>query len=125
LTAVKTPISLQEAQVNAVTRDRFERALADRLRELPTGSRILIYTGEYVGALQKAGIPLRQTVNEANYDLWQIALNEPAKRADYVVAVDHDPVALAVSQHPQGLEEIGKVKTEGKPPATIYRSTEK
>jgi len=125
LTTRETPICLREAQVNAVTRDRFERALAAQLQQLPAGSKILIYTSEYVGALQKAGIPLRQTVNEANYDLWQIALNEPAKKADYVVAVDHDPVAAAVSQHPQGLVEIGKVNTEGKPPAIIYRSTEK
>ena len=74
--------------MNSTTRVAFERALARELEELPPGVPILMYDSDHVGALQEAGIPLKQTVNESDYDSWKAALEDPAGMAAYVVAID-------------------------------------
>lgn len=116
------PICLREARVNAVTRMTFESALATELRKLPADSRILMFTGAYVGALQNAGVPLRRVVNEGNYRIWQAALAQPSRAAAYVIAVEGDAVAAAVARNPAGLTPVARIETPGKPPATLYRS---
>ena len=116
------PICLREARVNAVTREGLENALAAELSYLPPGSRLLMYTGDYVGALQKARVHLARAINEGNFRIWKRALQEPAKSADYIIAVRGDPVDAAVHQHPEGLTTLAVVHSRGKPPATIYRS---
>jgi hypothetical protein len=118
----EVPISLREAQVNSRSRIILEAALADRLLQLPPDGTLLMYTGEHGGALQRAGIPLRRTINESNYRLWQRALAEPAAGAEYVVAADNDPVASAVAAHPSGLQLIATLHTPGQPQVRIYRS---
>jgi len=117
-----TPICLREARVNAVTRVAFESALAAELRKLPADARLLMYTGSYVGALQSAGIPLKRTVNEGNYRIWQAALAAPSSSADYVIAVEGDAVAGAVAARPEGLTPIARIQMPEKPPAVIYRA---
>ncbi len=109
--------------MNAVTRVNFENALAVELRKLPADSRILMFTGSYVGALQSSGTHLRRVINEGNYLIWDAALAQPARSADYVVAVEGDAVAAAVSQHPEGLTPVVRIQTPEKPPAVIYRAT--
>jgi len=117
-----TPLVLKEALVNSTTRVGFETALARQIGEFPYGSTILMYNSDHIGALQDAGIPLRQTVNEGDYDSFQAALAAPAEHANYVVAIAGDPVAAAVAQHPQGLTELTILCTSGQPCARIYRS---
>ncbi|MBB5345536.1 hypothetical protein HDF10_003530 [Edaphobacter lichenicola] len=117
-----TPLVLKEALVNSTTRVAFETALARQLGEFPYGSTILMYNSDHVGALQDAGIPLRQTVNEGDYDSFQAALAAPAEHAGYVVAITGDPVAAAVAMHPQGLNELTILCTSGQPCARIYKS---
>ncbi len=120
-----TPLVLQEAKTNSATRIPFEQALATRLVLLPPQSKLMMYTSAHIGALQQIGFPLRQTVNEGDYKLWQSALNSPAKAADFVVAIDGDSVADAVRQHPQDLQLLFLICSTGQPCAHIYRSTEK
>ena len=53
--------------------------------------------GDHVGALERAGIPLRQVINEGNHrtwmqpsdpqGLWERALENPQPYADFVVAL--------------------------------------
>ncbi len=117
-----TPLVLQEAKANSATRVPFEQALAAKLVLLPPQSTILMYTSAHVGALQQIGFPLRRTVNEGNDQLWQNALNNPASAADFVVALDGDPVAEAVQKHPQNLELLFLICSTGQPCARIYRS---
>jgi hypothetical protein len=117
-----TPLVLKEAIVNSTTRVGFESALARQLGEFPYGSTILMYTSDHIGALQDAGIPLRQTINEGDYDSFHAALAAPAEHANYVVAIAGDPVAAAVATHPQGLTELTILCTTGQPCARIYRS---
>jgi hypothetical protein len=75
-----------------------------------------------VGALQQAGIPLRQTLSESDYDSWKVALAAPAEHAAYVIAIAGDPVAAAVTEHPHGLTELVVLCTTGQPCARVYRS---
>jgi Dolichyl-phosphate-mannose-protein mannosyltransferase len=117
-----TPLVLKEALVNSITRVGFERQLALQLRAFPDGSTILMYNSDHIGALQDAGIPLRQTINEGDYDSFQAALAAPAEHAAYVVAIAGDPVATAVAAHPQGLTELTILCTSGQPCARIYKS---
>jgi hypothetical protein len=116
------PVVLQEAIKNSTTRVAFEMALARQLRAFPPGVPILMYNSDHVGALQNAGLPLRQTLNEGDYDSWKAVLAAPAEHAAYVVAIAGDQVAAAVAEHPQDLTEISILCTTGQPCARIYRS---
>jgi hypothetical protein len=118
----RTPLVLKEALVNSTTRVAFETALARQLRAFPDGSTILMYNSDHIGALQDAAMPLRQTINEGDYDSFQAALAAPAEHASYVVAIAGDPVAAAVASHPQGLTELTILCTSGQPCARIYKS---
>jgi hypothetical protein len=118
----RTPLVLKEAINNSTTRVGFETALARQLLALPKGSVILMYNSDHVGALEDAGIPLRQTVNEGDYDSFHAALAAPAAHAAYVVAIAGDPVAAAVAAHPEGLTELTILCTSGQPCARIYQS---
>ena len=119
------PICLREARVNSVTRIAFENQLASVLERVPRNSSILMYTGNHVGALEVADIHLARTINENNYRLWQAALSDPAREADYVIAMQGDPVAAAVARHPQGLAAMATIDVPGQPTAVLYRSTSK
>lgn len=119
----QVPLVLKEAQVNSVTRVAFEKALAQIIDGLPPGSQILMYNSNFVGALQDAGIPLRQTVNEEDRDSWQAALKAPAKHAAFVIAIAGDAVSKAVAEHPEGLTEMTILCTTGQPCARVYQST--
>ncbi len=125
-----TPVSLKEAQVNMRTRNQLEAQLAIWLRKLPPNSTLLMYLGDHVGALQQAGIPLKRVINEGNHrvwkqptdpdGLWERALADPARYADYVVAFEGDSVGQAVrAQHLQALVEI---HVTGQAPAILYRA---
>jgi hypothetical protein len=118
----KTPLVLKEAIANSTTRVGFETALGRQLRELPAGSTILMYNSDHVGALEYAGISLRQTLNEGDYDSFHAALAAPAEHAAYVVAIAGDPVSGAVKARPEGLTELTILCTTGQPCARIYQS---
>jgi Dolichyl-phosphate-mannose-protein mannosyltransferase len=118
----RTPLVLKEAINNSTTRVGFETALGRQLLALPRGSIILMYNSDHVGALQDAGIPLRQTINEGDYDSFHAALAAPAEHAAYVVAIAGDPVSAAVAAHPEGLTELTILCTTGQPCARIYQS---
>jgi hypothetical protein len=100
----------------------FERNLALVLEDLPPGSLILMQQSDHVGALQDAGIPLRQTINESDYDSWHAALQSPAEHAAFVIALAGDEVSKAVQQHPEGLQELTIMCSTGQPCARIYQS---
>jgi len=122
------PISFQEAEVNSRSRIAFETSLASNLKKLPHDSSLLMYLGDHVGALQRAGIPLHRTINEGNHrpwkspkdaeGLWERALANPSQYVDYVVAMEGDPVDTNVRK--QNLSSVLVLRTSGQPLATIY-----
>ena len=121
--AEATPICLREARTNSVGRMRLESQLAAALAALPSHSTLMMYTGEYVGALQSADVHLRRVVNETGKIAWDAGLSCPAEVAYYAVAVSGDPVAQAVAGNPRWLQKIAEFTTPGKPDVVIYRST--
>jgi hypothetical protein len=122
------PVCFREAWVNSRTRIAFETELASNLNKLPHDSNLLMYLGDHVGALQRAGIPLRRTINEGNHrpwkspadseGLWERALANPSQYVDFVIAMDGDPVAVGVQR--QGLTSLIVISTTGQPTAIIY-----
>jgi len=124
------PVCFREAWVNSRTRIALESELAAKLKELPPDSTLLMYLGDHVGALQQAGIPLRRVINEGNHrtwrrpsdpeGIWEQALADPRRYADYVIAIAGDPVSNAVGR--QTLSAVAQVQVPGQPPATIYRA---
>ncbi|HEX8813558.1 MAG TPA: hypothetical protein VF742_16350, partial [Terracidiphilus sp.] len=124
------PICLQEAQVNMRTRTQLEMQLAAWLEKLPNDSTLLMYLGDHVGALQRAGIPLKHVINEGNHrvwkqptdpdGLWERTLADPASYADYVIAFEGDRVWQAVQD--RHLPALVEIHVTGQARAVIYRA---
>lgn len=118
----KTPLVLKEGVVNSITRVAFERSIAHEIQSFTAGVPFLMYNSDHIGAIQDAGIPLQQTLNEGDWDSWHAALENPAKQAAYVIAIAGDPVSKAVAAHPENLTELTVLCTTGQPCARIYKS---
>lgn len=116
------PVCLREAEVNGAARMAFDARLGRELERLPASATIMMYCGEYSGALQDAGLPFRRVLREGNHPDWEIGLSGPATAADYVVAIAGDEVALAVHLFPQHLKLVATVDTPSGGKASIYRS---
>jgi hypothetical protein len=123
------PVCLQEAEINMRTRNQLEIQLATWLEKLPPDSTLLMYLGDHVGAVQRAGIPLSHTINEGNHHvwkqpidpdgLWERALADPGKYADFALAFEGDPVRNAVQD--LHLHELVEVHVSGQARAALYR----
>ena len=118
----QVPLVLKEGMVNARTRMAFEAALAHELEGFPRGVPILMSTSDHIGAVQQAGIPLRQVLSESDYDSWKATLAAPAGKAAYVIAMEGDPVSKALAHNSDGLTELTVLCTTGQPCARVYRS---
>jgi hypothetical protein len=119
-----TPLVMQEGVANSRYKIPFEQAIGRALYPLYVRSPgpILMYTSEHIGALERAGIPLKRTLNEGDYYQWPGALRDPAAAAPIVVAIDGDAVAKAVSRHPEGLELLTVIHSNDNQTARIYLS---
>jgi 4-amino-4-deoxy-L-arabinose transferase-like glycosyltransferase len=116
------PICLREARVNSITRAAMEKQIAQQFVMVMPNQTVLMFTGEYSGALQRADIPFRSVINEGNFGIWQSALQAPSRAADWVIASEGDAVSQAVKDHPQGLDLVSVLHVQGKRPVTIYRT---
>ena len=124
------PICIEEAETNMRTRNQLEIQLSTWLERLPPDATLLMYVGDHVGAVERAGIPLRNTINEGNHrvwkqpadpeGLWERALADPPKYADYVLAFEGDPVWQAV--HNLALRELVEIHVTGQARAVLYRA---
>ncbi len=123
-----SPICLQEAKANSRTRVTLEKTLAEQLQKLPESATLLMYIGDHGGALQRAGIPLRRTINETSrhyseghYGEWERALAEPRGHAQYLIAFAGDDVAKSAAEHKNELSLVVAIQVPGQPRATVYR----
>lgn len=118
----EVPPVLKEGIVNARSRVAFETALAVNLKELPAGVPILMSTSDHIGALQRAGIPLKRVLSTAENGEWNPAYGPPARYAAYAVAIAGDPVSQLLAAKGQGFTELTVLCTTGQPCARVYRS---
>ena len=58
------PICLREIRANGGARYALDGRLGSLLEELPPSSTLLMYLGDHGGALERAAIPLKRTINE-------------------------------------------------------------
>lgn len=86
------------------------------------GSVILMDTSLYPEIVTLTGIPLRQTINESDLDLYTAALAAPAAHASIVLAFDGDEIDSAVHAHPEGLTLVRRFIAPGQPSGTLYVS---
>jgi hypothetical protein len=122
------PICYREAAINMRGRTALERQLANWLKDLPPNATLLMYLGEHPGAVQQAGVPLKRVINEGNHrvwkqpddpeGLWERALADPSKFADYVVAFEGDAVWQAVQA--RHLPELVEINVTGQRRAVLY-----
>jgi len=116
------PICLREIRANGGVRYARDGRLGSLLEQLPQSATMLVYLGDHGGALQRAIIPLKRTINEGNYQFWDAAMLAPATNADFVIAGEGDPVAQAVAQHPENLDLLIVVQAAGHSPVRVYRA---
>ena len=117
----ESPITLREAKVNSRDRMALEQGLAEVLVQIPPSATLLMYEAEHAGALRLAGVPLRHVISEAEHPDWELALLDPAHRADYIIACKGDAVWVAARQHRAELEELISVAAPGQSPCTVYK----
>ena len=96
-------------------------ALRALLAERP-GSVMLMITSVDPQIVTLTGIPLRQTINESDLEIYRDALEAPAAHAALVLAFDGDEVDHAVHAHPEGLTAYRRFSAPGQPSATLYVS---
>jgi len=120
------PLVYLESQTNLDARlsydERIPPVLEDLLSLLPRAP-VLMDTSVYPELVSLTGIPLRQTINESDRQIFQAALAAPAGNAAVIVAFQGDDIDRAVKAHPQGLAVAARFTANNQPPATIYFST--
>jgi len=120
------PIVYAESTYNLDARLPYDEAIPPLLRDLlhtfPHAT-VLMNTSMYPEIVAFTGIPLRETINESDLEIWRAALLSPSSHAAIVVAWDGDEVDRAVKAHPQGLAVAGHFTAENQPAATVYFST--
>jgi hypothetical protein len=119
------PLTYMEGVKNLQSRRRLEERIPPLLRaELAKrpGAEVLMETSVFPSLVAKTGIPFRQTINEADLDVFEQALEAPAKHAALVLAFDGDSIDRAVKAHPEGLRAIERFEWREQPAATLYCS---
>jgi 4-amino-4-deoxy-L-arabinose transferase-like glycosyltransferase len=86
------------------------------------GAVVLMDTSVYPEIVAFTGIPLHQTINESDLEIYRAALAAPAAHAAIVLAFDGDEIDRAVKAHPQNLTALRHFSTPGKPSGTLYVS---
>jgi hypothetical protein len=114
-----------EGTKNIDARRPYEREIPSVLRALLAtrpGAVILMDTSLDPEIVALTGIPLRQTVNESDLQIYRDALDAPATHAALVLAFDGDEVDRAVHTHPAGLTAYRRFSAPFQPSATLYVS---
>ena len=119
------PLAYVEGTKNIAAHRPFQLAIPPVLRALLSarpGATVLMETSVDPEIVALTGIPLRQTINEADLDIWDTALKAPAAHAAIVLAFDGDTVDRAVKEHPEGLTVVQHFTAKGQPSGTLYVS---
>ena len=121
----KRPLVYVESTKNLYARLPYDDAIPPFLHRLLAAdphATVLMDTSVYPEIVAFTGIPLRQTINESDLEIFRAALAAPATHASVVVAFDGDDIDRAVKAHPQALDVVGRFQAHGQPSATVYLS---
>ena len=121
------PLVYVEGTKNIETRRPYDVEIPPALRALLAErpqSVVLMNTSVFPEIVALTGIPLRQTINESDLEIYRAALAAPADHAAIVLAFDGDEIDRAVRTHPEGLTPVRHFSTPGEPAATIYISND-
>jgi hypothetical protein len=99
--------------------ERIPPVLQAELAKQP-GGLVLMDTSVFPSLVAQTGIPFRQTINEADLDVYERALEAPSANATLVLAFDGDAIDRAVKAHPAGLRVVERFEWSEQPPATLY-----
>jgi hypothetical protein len=119
------PLTYVEGIKNIEAHRPYQTEIPPVLRSLLVqhpGATILMETSVDPEIVALTGIPLRQTINEADLEIWDTALKAPAQHAGIVLAFDGDAVDCAVKRHPEGLTDVEHFTAKGQPSGTLYVS---
>jgi hypothetical protein len=124
------PICYQEADLNMRGLVALDTRIGDWIKLLPPTTTYLVFLGQHSGVFERAGIPLASTINEGNHrvwkqpsdsdGLWERALADPAKYADFAIASEGDPVWTSARDH--HLKALVEIHSSGQPPAIIFET---
>ena len=120
------PIVYIEGTKNLEARLRYDSDIPPLLQQLLAlfpRAPVLMNTSVYPEIVSLTGIPLRQTINESDLEIFRAALAAPSKHAAIIVAFDGDDIDQAVRAHPEDLDVAAHFTASGQPSATIYLST--
>ena len=119
------PLAYVEGLKNIEAHRPYQTEIPPALRALlaqQPNATILMETSVDPEIVALTGIPLRQTINEADLEIWDAALKAPAQHAAIVLAFDGDAVDRAVKEHPEGLRAVQRFAAKGQPSGTLYVS---
>ena len=120
------PLTYVEGTKNMEAHRPYQQAIPPVLRQYlapQPGATILMETSVDPEIVARTGIPLRQTINEADLAIWYDALKAPAAHAALVLAFDGDAVDKAVQLHPEDLTPVAHFTAKGQPSGTLYVSS--
>ncbi|MGD0629925.1 MAG: hypothetical protein ABR987_11250 [Terracidiphilus sp.] len=119
------PLVYVEGTKNIHAHRPYEIEIPPVLRALltkRTGGILLMITSSDPQIVALTGIPLRQTINESDLEIYRDALTAPAAHAAFVLAFEGDEVDQAVHAHPGGLTVYRRFFAPGQPSVTLYVS---
>jgi hypothetical protein len=120
------PVVYAESTKNLEARLPYDESIPPVLQDLLSlvpHAPVLMNTSAYPEIVAFTGIPLRQTINESDLEIFRAALAAPARSAAIVVTFDGDEVDGAVKAHPEDLTVAGRFTAQAQPAATVYIST--
>jgi hypothetical protein len=119
------PLAYVEGTKNMQAHGPYQHEIPPVLREWLAkrpGGVVLMITSVDPEIVARTGIPLRQTINESDLQIYIDALAAPSTHATLVLAFDGDEVDHAVHAHPAGLTIVRRFSAPGQPSGTLYAS---
>jgi hypothetical protein len=116
-------ICWKESRVNSETRRAWTTETAATLKSLyRPGAGVFTMLGDLAGVYRKAGIPLRETLNEADGPAWNAALANPRwfLHEEWAVAAEGDDVWRTVRKSGHYFV-VAAIRVSGARPIEIYR----
>ena len=113
----------KESEVNSISRRAWTAQAARILERNYRGGGILASSGDITGIFCRAGIPLRDTVNDGNYVLWSMAVDSPVPlmREEWVVDQAGDTLSRTMAREGGHYWLMDRVTVSGAPAVEFWR----